>query len=205
MHRLRWFLLGAALPIVIATIAGTVVLWNAHGFSAREQPTAVEAWFARIARFAAIPAGARSVANPVPKTSQTLADARAHWADHCAVCHANDGSGDTIMGRRTYPPAPDMRLPATQRLSDGELFYVIENGVRLTAMPAWGGGSAHDEQESWKLVHFIRHLRQLTDEEKAEMKKLNPKSPEELREEQEEEGFLKGEDSYEKPISHHHR
>ena len=204
MYRLRWFLLGAASLIVIAMIAGTLVLWNAHGFSAREQPTAIEAWLARIARSAAVPAGARSVANPVPNTSQTLADARAHWADHCAVCHANDGSGDTIMGRRTYPPAPDMRLPATQRLSDGELFYIIENGVRLTAMPAWGR-SAHDEQESWKLVHFIRHLRQLTDEEKAEMKKLNPKSPDEYREEQEEEDFLKREDSHEKPISHHRR
>jgi hypothetical protein len=98
-----------------------------------------------------------------------------------------------------------MRLPATQRLSDGELFYIIENGVRLTAMPAWGGGSAHDEQESWKLVHFIRHVPQLTNEEKAEMKKLNPKSPDEYREEQEEEDFLKGEDSHEKPISHHRR
>ena len=94
---------------------------------------------------------------------------------------------------------------ANGKVGDGELFYVIENGVRLTAMPAWGGGSAHDEQESWKLVHFIRHLPQLTDEEKAEMKKLNPKSSAELREEQEEEDFLKGEDSHEKPISHHHR
>ena len=205
MYRLRWFLLGAASLIVIAMIAGTLVLWKAHGFSAREQPTAVEAWLARIARSAAVPAGARSVANPVPNTSQTLADARAHWADHCAVCHANDGSGDSIMGRRTYPPSPDMRLPATQRLSDSELFYIIENGVRLTAMPGWGGGSVHDEQESWKLVHFIRHLPQLSDEEKAEMKKLNPTSPDELREEQEEEDFLKGKDSHEKPILHHHR
>ena len=61
------------------------------------------------------------------------------------------------MGRRTYPPAPDMRLPATQRLSDGELFYIIENGVRFTVMPAWSGGRAHDEQKSWKLEeHFLK-------------------------------------------------
>src|SRR5258705_12466580 len=167
MYRLRWFLLGAASLIVIALVAGTLVLGNAHGFSAREQATALETWFARIARSAAIPAGARTTVNPVPNTPQTLADARAHWADHCAVCHANDGSGDTIMGRRTYPPAPDMRLPATQRLSDGELFYIIENGVRLTAMPAWGPGTEHDQQEAWKLVHFIRHPPQPTPGEKA--------------------------------------
>ena len=205
MYRMRWFLLGSASLVAVVLLAGALVLRNAHGFSAREQPTAVEAWFARVARAAAIPAGTANAVNPVPNTPETVAEGRAHWADHCAVCHANDGSGDTIMGRRTYPPAPDMRLPATQRLSDGELFYVIENGVRLTAMPGWGGGSAHDTQDSWKLVNFIRHLPQLTEEEKAEMKKLNPKSPDELREEQEEEDFLRGDDSHEKPNSHHGR
>jgi mono/diheme cytochrome c family protein len=127
----------------------------------------------------------------------------AHWADHCATCHANDGSGDTELGKRTYPPAPDMRLPATQQLTDGELFYIIENGIRLTAMPAWGGG-ALDEHESWKLVHFIRHLPQLTDAERAEMQKLNPKVPQELKEEFEDERFLRGEDSHEKPTPHRH-
>ena len=70
-------------------------------------------------------------------------------------------------------------------------------------MPAWGGG-ALDEHESWKLVHFIRHLPQLTDAEKAEMQKLNPKVPQELKEELEDERFLKREDSHEKPTPHLH-
>ncbi len=42
------------------------------------------------------------------------------------------------MGRNMYPPAPDMRLAETQQMTDGELFYIIQNGVRLTGMPAWG-------------------------------------------------------------------
>ena len=97
-----------------------------------------------------------------------------------------------------------MRLPATQQMTDGELFYIIQNGIRLTAMPAWGGGSAHDEQDSWKLVHFIRHLPQLTLEEKKEMEKLNPKGPDDLKEEEEEKKFLKGEDTHEAEVGHHH-
>jgi len=97
-----------------------------------------------------------------------------------------------------------MRLPATQQLTDGELFYIIQNGIRLTGMPAWGNGSAQDEEDSWKLVHFIRHLPQITLEEKKAMEKLNPKSPDDLREEQEEEKFLRGEDSYEATPEHHH-
>ena len=205
MIRLRWFLLGVVSFGAIALLAAALVLLNAHGFSALAQPTAVEGWIARRLRSAALPSDARSRTNPVPNTPEVLAEARAHWADHCALCHANDGSGDTSMGKRTYPPAPDMRLPTTQRMSDGELFFVIQNGIRLSAMPAWGGASDRAAEDSWKLVHFIRHLPQLTAVEKKEMEKLNPKSPEELKEEQEEERFLKGEDIDDQQIKHHHR
>ena len=201
--RLRWFLLGVLASLAIAGVGTAVVLRNARGFSARQKPTTVEAWFARAARSAALPAYARTRANPEPDTPAALAEAMAHWADHCAICHANDGSGATGLGMNTYPPAPDMRLPATQQLTDGELFYIIENGVRLTAMPAWAGAES-DGHDSWKLVHFIRHLPRLTDAEKAEMQKLNPKTLEQLKEEMEDEKFLKGEDSHEKPTPHRH-
>lgn len=117
--------------------------------------------------------------------------------------HANDGSGETLMGKHMYPLAPDMRKPATQSLSDGELFYIIQNGIRLTGMPGWGG-SDHDAEDSWKLVHFIRHLPDLTIEERKQMEKLNPKGPEEWKEEEEEERFLKGEGTNEPQQHHHH-
>ncbi|MCU1235652.1 MAG: Cytochrome [Candidatus Solibacter sp.] len=87
-------------------------------------------------------------------------------------------------------------------MSDGELFYIIENGIRLSGMPAWASG--HGEEDSWKLVHFIRHLPQLSFSEQKEMENLNPKSPAEFEEEKEEENFLKGEDSHEKKPPHHH-
>ena len=204
MNRLRWFLLGAFSISALAVGTGVAFILNAHGFSASEQPNALERWIARTARSAALPSDARARTNPIPNTPEVLGDARAHWADHCAVCHANDGSGNAQMGKRTYPPAPDMRLPSTQQMTDGELFYVIQNGIRLTAMPAWSSGSDQGDQDSWKLVHFIRHLPQLTAEEKKEMGKLNPKSPDELKEEEEEENFLKGEDNNDHPIEHHH-
>jgi hypothetical protein len=119
--------------------------------------------------------------------------------------HSNNGSGDAEMGKNMYPPAPDMRQPDTQKLSDGELFYIIQNGIRLTGMPSWGSGVGHDDQDSWKLVRFIRHLPKLTAGEEQEMEMLNPKSPDELKEEQEEKEFLNGGQSHEqKPHEHDH-
>jgi len=203
MQRLGWFLFGALSLAAIAAAGTGFLVLKSEGFSANEQPGAVETWFARQVRSAAVPRDARARANPIAYSPQVETEARAHWADHCAGCHANDGSGESLMGKRTYPPAPDMRLAETQQMTDGELFYIIQNGIRFTAMPAWGGGPGHDAEDSWKLVHFIRHLPNLTWEEKKEMQQMNPKSPDEIKEEQEEEEFLKGEKTNE-PQSHQH-
>jgi mono/diheme cytochrome c family protein len=204
MRKLSWFVGGALSLLAVQVLIAGIVLSRARGLSAREDPTSIERWIARRVRSAALPAGANDRANLIPKTPDVLADARAHWADHCASCHANDGSGENTMGKHLYPPAPDMRKSGTQDLSDGELFYIIQNGIRMTGMPGWGTGSSHDEEDSWKLVHFIRHLPDLTVEERKQMEKLNPKSPDEWKEEQEEEKFLNGEGTNEPQQHHHH-
>lgn len=189
--------------IVVLSVGGLLFLKVAtNGFSAKAEPTAVEKFVARAARRLAAPTSLKSRQNPAPNTNDVLAEARAHWADHCATCHANNGSGDTEIGRNLYPRAPDMRKADTQDLSDGELFFIIENGIRLTGMPAWGEGTAKSEAASWKLVRFIRHLPQISEDEEREMQKLNPKAPAELEEEKEVEDFLKGGDSHAKPHAH---
>jgi mono/diheme cytochrome c family protein len=201
----KWLLVGVLCGWVAVVAAGVVAIKTAHGFSALAQPSSLERGIARIALSAAIPEDGRAALNPAPNSPDVREEARAHWADHCATCHANDGSGDTPIGKHLYPPAPDMRASGTQNKSDGELFFIIQNGVRLTGMPAWGGGSGHDAEDSWKLVRFIRYLPQMTFEEKKQMEKLNPKTPDELKEEQEEESFLKGESNEPQPDhSHHH-
>jgi mono/diheme cytochrome c family protein len=173
--------------------AAIVMGYFVHGgISARAEPGALEARIARGIRNLAVPADARNARNPIAASPEVLAAGLAHFADHCASCHANDGSGQTKLGRSLYPRAPDMRRLETQELTDGQLFYIIENGVRLTGMPAWGeSGSA---EGSWHLVHFIRHLPRLSDEEMRRMEALNPRSPQEWRAIEDEDAFLRGED-----------
>src|SRR6266849_7013846 len=186
MRRTRVLLL-LALAVVIFLVAGAVVAVRG-GFSAREQPSALETYVAGTARRLAVPSGAKSEKNPLTASPELMAEARAHFADHCAICHANNGDGNTEIGRNLYPKAPDMRLAQTQNLTDGELYYTIHNGIRLTGMPACGTEERDDE--SWKLVLFIRHLPQLTPAEERAMEALNPKAPAEKQEELEEEQFL---------------
>jgi hypothetical protein len=188
--------------IVIVAVAYGAFLIR-HGFSARGRPSVLETALARTVRHLAIPRSAKYERNPFTSTPDILAEARAHFADHCAMCHANDGSGQTEIGQNLYPKAPDMRLPRTQKLTDGEIFYIIHNGVRLTGMPAWG--QSRQDDDSWKLVLFIRHLPNLTADEKRDMERFNPKSPVERMEEQEEEQFLNGGKESDKSTKRQHQ
>jgi len=197
---------------VLLLVAGALLLGIAigvyfvtAGVSARPQPGRIETFAAHAVRDVAVDARSRGVTNPVPVSDAVISEGMEHFADHCAVCHGNDGSGDTEAGRGLYPRAPDMRLPATQNLSDGELFYIIENGVRLTGMPAWSNGTKEGETSSWHLVHFIRHLPKLSEEELALMDDLNPRTPAELRQREEEKQFLQGGDAKAPPVTPTHQ
>jgi len=179
----KW--IGGILAVLVLLIIGAYIYMRTamHGFSARAEPSGVEAMLATYARATAMPSSAKTMKNPVPASPEVLHEAMAHFADHCAVCHANNGNGDTMFGNGLYPKPPDLRLARTQDLSDGEIFYIVENGIRMSGMPAFGGSDSADA--SWKLVRFIRHLPKLTQAELSEMESLNPKGPEERKEEQE--------------------
>ena len=180
------------LPLVGLGIV--MLLLQGRGVSARQTPSSIEARAALLLRSWMTPSTYKGLKNPVSATEENFVAAREHYADHCASCHANDGSGNTEMGRNLYPKSPDMRLPRTQQLSDGELFYLIENGVMLTGMPGWSTGTPEGEKSSWQLVHFIRRLPTLTAEDFAVMEQHNPTSRAVIEEERKVEEFLKGGD-----------
>ena len=167
---------------------------------ARGAPSATEVALARRVRSWSLPRSAANAKNPFTVSPALLQESGRHFADHCASCHGNDGSGATEMGRNLFPRVPDMRLDATQRLSDAELYYIIHNGIRWTGMPAWGNPDS--DMDSWKLVLFIRHLPQLTPDELRDMEHFNPRSIADQEEEKEEDEFLNGGPAPTKPSTH---
>jgi mono/diheme cytochrome c family protein len=203
----KWIVgfLAATGAVAVAAALGFAAL----GISSRSEPPALEMKLARTARHLMIPAAARRAENPQPAAPEIHARALRHWADHCASCHGNDGKGQTSIGRGLYPKSPDMTLAATQELSDGELFWIIENGVKLTGMPAWGSLAPDDDAETWELVHFVRHLPEITAEELDQMQRLNPVSRADLERAQASERFMAGEEADDEarqrnPPEHHH-
>lgn len=194
MNRPAKFATGIVAILFLAWGVGLKLMVD-HGFSAKDEPSGLEKVVARRLRYLSVPSAQGRARNPVLLTPEVLAEARAHFADHCALCHGNDGKGQTAIGQNLYPKAPDMQQPGTQSMPDGHLFFIIKNGVRLTGMPGWGRDTPEDDRETWALIHFIRHLPVITQQEVIQMEDLNPKTHGELKQEAEEARFLAGADT----------
>jgi mono/diheme cytochrome c family protein len=102
--------------------------------------------------------------NPLPPTAAHLGAGRREFGEHCAVCHGADGSAHTRLGADFYPPIARLERGAPG-WSDGELFFIISNGIRYTGMP--GFGARHKPETIWQMILWIRHLPTLTAQERA--------------------------------------
>jgi len=168
--------------VVIGLLIGGLLLYvRGEGFSAREQPSWMERTMARNARKIATPFDAKNLKNPrQQQTAEMMAEADEHFVEHCGICHGIDGRGDTLIGKNLYPQVPDMSQADTQQLSDGELYYIISNGIRLTGMPAW---RFEDKPEAiWDLVSLIRRLPKLSPDELQRLQKAAREAGGELSE-----------------------
>jgi predicted CXXCH cytochrome family protein len=166
MKAAKWISIFLVAMLIIGTIVALSVLHR--GFRATATPPAWEARLARVVRNAAIPLGERTRKNPVPVTSEFLQQGRDAFLTRCASCHGIDGRGKTPMGTNLYPRVPDLRAEKTQNLTDGELHYIIENGVQLTGMPAWGNAGVESPDDIWKLVLYVRSLRPASQQERSQ-------------------------------------
>jgi mono/diheme cytochrome c family protein len=137
---------------VISALLGAMF----SGCTASKNPSQGETNLANAAKDVAIPLEAGKKTNPLPETDEVVSQGQEVFLGACAQCHAADGRGGTAIGRSMTPPAMDLTSAHVQHWSDAELFWIIQNGVRLTGMPAWQ--SSISENDTWKLAHFIHHL-----------------------------------------------
>ena len=94
---LKAFLMFGGAALLLGAIG--VALFMNTGFSAKPAPGSLETSGALTVRNLAIRMKARGLNNPVDRSPEAIASGREHFADHCASCHANDGSGNTPSGK----------------------------------------------------------------------------------------------------------
>jgi mono/diheme cytochrome c family protein len=142
------------LGVIVAMLGAFLAGCTADKPASREESS-----LANAAKDVTIPLEAGKMKNPLPVSDEVLSQGQEVFLGSCAQCHGADARGDTSIGRNMNPPAMDLSSPHVQHWSDAELFWIIQNGVRLTGMPAWK--SSISENDTWKLVRFIHNLSHL--------------------------------------------
>lgn len=94
--------------------------------------------------------------NPAASNRRALEAGRNAYTGSCAVCHGANGDGKGAFGQGLYPPASDLRGHDTQEKTDGQLFWIIKNGLSFAGMPAFG--DRYDDQTIWAMVAYTRAL-----------------------------------------------
>lgn len=140
--------------------------------SAHEKPSNVETALANMAKDIVIPIEAETQKNPLQNDQQMVSQGQQIYLQFCVICHGPDGHGQTTLGQRMYPPTMDLTSPHVQHWHDSEMFWIIQNGVRMTGMPSWKGAISPDD--AWKLVIFIHHLPELDAAESRSASKEQP-------------------------------
>ena len=154
--------------LLIAAGAAAIVFTGSFNTSAEDPPSKMERRLAEFALNKSVARRAPNRKNPLPATPETLRGGLAHFRENCVICHGAPGVDPGEIGQGLNPGAPDLTLPRVQARTDGQLYWLVDEGIRMTGMPAFG--PTHGENELWQVVAFLRHLPEITEEEKAQLK-----------------------------------
>jgi mono/diheme cytochrome c family protein len=190
------FLAGLVVGLLLLAALGAFLVYGGRMSVAATTPPDMLDKFAPIARDRAIKRSATDLT--LPADPARAARGQEHYGENCLPCHGAPGVKPMEMAQGMNPAPPDLDSAGTQAFSDGELFWIVKNGIRASGMP--GFGVNHQDPEIQDIVGFVRHLPKLTDAEKKELAEALPHE----HHHEAEEGQAKDEHDQAEPPHHHH-
>lgn len=158
---MRQFVLGAAAVLAVQGLIGLGYIYSGFfAIAAREPHTHLLWWVTDTTKNHSVRRGAAQVES-VPDLDDPGRIARGLrlYREHCLQCHGGPGVGPDPVGRGVYPPAPSL-LASPDHWNSAELFWMVKNGIKMSAMPAWH--VSDDEADIWAVVAFVEHMPDLT-------------------------------------------
>jgi len=152
--RTAWSILTLVVVVIVLMVIGLM----RFNLSAMKEPGRLETVVANgAARFVIRRLASRQGLPPRPvDTKGSVASGSTSYGSECGICHGSDGRAQSSMGRWMYPRAADLTSAQVQSYSDQELFWIVQNGIRFTGMPAFGQVETGDH--IWNLVNYVRTL-----------------------------------------------
>ena len=145
--------------VLVALAAWAYLRSGRFDIRADQRPGGLEQWIVSALRESSLARQSGEITAPEPFDAPTVAHGALLYADSCEVCHGGPGLEAEPFAYGLHPVPPSLDSPEVQESADGELFWVIGNGLRFTGMPAFN--ALYDEADRWALVAFLRRLPEL--------------------------------------------
>jgi len=137
--------------LLIGIVAGTALTGCKAAPPSKTEAFVIWAWKHHVS------VGGRKQRNPLPATPQTIADGKQAFSYYCAACHGLDAQNTGVpFADRMSPPVPSLASKRVQQYTDGQLKWIIDNGIWPSGMPGSSGTLSDDE--IWSIVIYIRNL-----------------------------------------------
>ena len=150
--------------LVVVAVAGWFVYSGTYNIAATHPHTTLARWLFTTVRDQSINERAGGIRAPDLTDSKLIEGGARHYASTCAVCHGAPGEKLSEIAKGMNPTPPDLQAgEVQQRYTDAELYWIVEHGIRMTGMPAFG--PTHPEKDLWAIVAFIKRLPAIKAEE----------------------------------------
>ena len=162
---LKGMFLGVVLALAVA-LMGAYFLVRSGLISANAdaKPGRLETWMARTSLDATLRRDAPKGQNPMAPTEENLLDGVHHFAQNCAVCHgsAKGAASPSPITKGLYQKPLQLATDGVEDDPEGDSFWKITHGIRLTGMPSFGYSLG--DRQIWTLALFLKHMDKLPSE-----------------------------------------
>jgi plastocyanin/mono/diheme cytochrome c family protein len=165
--RARSFLLGVVVALAAQAVVAALVVWSGVVDVAATTTRALPDRVLDYAATRAIAHHAPPGPNPLQGDPAALRKGLEHYREMCVECHGGPGVTPEELAAGLHPPPPDLASAKIQAFTDGMIYDTVARGIGSTGMPAFG--KTHRPEQIWSIVAFVRHLPQLTPEERREL------------------------------------
>jgi mono/diheme cytochrome c family protein len=159
---MKAFLLGIVVALALLALVGVVLVRTGQvPANADAPPGKLETWAASTSLEATLAREAPGIADPVAPTDENLRAGIALFATNCAVCHGSSKGNDAAspIARGLYQKPPQFASEGVEDDPEGESFWKIQHGIRLTGMPSFRGTLS--ERQIWTIATFLKHMDKL--------------------------------------------
>src|SRR5437016_5797419 len=138
---------------LLILLSGTVILVFLPGCGV-SKPGSIESTVAKEIK-SKVTVGGKDDKNPIPYSEAAAKGGAEHFQHHCQICHGLDGQNTGVpFAEKMNPPVANLAMKDVQAYTDGQLKWILENGIRYSGMPRWKG--ILEDEEMWHVVHFLR-------------------------------------------------